>query len=165
MKTGWSERQVPLFAPLLGAYEGKEGYLITTAHGKQITVRTWRVAWNSYCHCMETAINGIERRWYGRTKEHKKMLAEGKPLPEWIEFNITPYTLRKAFCRWCRDNKVELNTCIRWMGHKDAAMILKVYDEASDDRSAAEAERLQKDVFHMQNDMQNKNAEAETVDT
>ena len=113
MKTEWSERRVPLFPPLKQALEGKEGYLITSAHGKPVTIQTWKVAWNSYKHCMETAINGMERRWYGRTKEHKKILAEEKPLPAWIEFDITPYTLRKAFCRWCRDNHVELNTCIR----------------------------------------------------
>ena len=157
MKTGWSERTVPLFKPLKQALEGKEGHLIATAHGKPITIQTWKVAWNSYKHCMETAINGMERRWYGRTKEHKKILEAGGRLPEWIEFDITPYTLRKAFCRFCRDNKVELNTCIRWMGHKDASMILKVYDEVSDDRSAAEAERLNS-LFDMQNDMQKKNA-------
>jgi integrase len=163
MKTGWSERKVPLFPPLKTALMGKEGHLITTAHGKQITIQTWKVAWNSYKHCMETAINGMDKRWYGRTKEHKKILAEGKPLPAWIEFNITPYTLRKAFCRWCRDNKVELNCCIRWMGHKDATMILKVYDEASDDRSAAEAERLNS-LFDMQNDMQSESPEPASVD-
>jgi integrase len=162
MKTEWSERQVPLFPPLKQALTGKEGYLITSAHGKPVTIQTWKVAWNSYKHCMETAINGMERRWYGRTKEHKKILAEEKPLPAWIEFDITPYTLRKAFCRWCRDNHVELNTCIRWMGHKDAAMILKVYDEASDDRSAAEAKRLT-ELFDMQNDMQPKSERSETV--
>ncbi len=157
MKTGWSERQVPLFAPLKQALKGKEGHLITTAHGKDITVQTWKVAWNSYKHCMETAINGMDRRWYGRTKEHKKILEADGRLPEWIDFDITPYTLRKAFCRFCRDNKVELNTCIRWMGHKDASMILKVYDEASDDRSAAEAERINA-LFEVQNEVQKKNA-------
>ena len=163
MKTGWSERQVPLFKPLKTALEGKEGYLITSAHGKQVTIQTWKVAWNSYKHCMETAINGMEKRWYGRTKEHKKILEAKEKLPEWIEFDITPYTLRKAFCRWCRDNHVELNTCIKWMGHKDAAMILKVYDEVSDDRSAAEAERLNS-LFHMQNDMQTNSERSENVD-
>lgn len=157
MKTGWSERRVPLFAPLKQALKGKEGHLITTAHGNDITVQTWKVAWNSYKHCMETAINGMEHRWYGRTKEHKKILEAKERLPEWIDFDITPYTLRKAFCRWCRDNKVELNTCIRWMGHKDASMILKVYDEVSDDRSAAEAERLNS-LFEVQDEVQKKNA-------
>ena len=157
MKTGWSDRRVPLFTPLKQALKGKEGHLITTAHGKDITIQTWKVAWNSYKHCMETAINGMEHRWYGRTKEHKKILEAGGRLPEWIEFDITPYTLRKAFCRWCRDNKVELNTCIRWMGHKDASMILKVYDEVSDDRSAAEAERINS-LFEVQDEVQMKNA-------
>ena len=152
MKTGWSERQVPLFKPLKQALKGKEGYLITSAHGKPVTIQTWKVAWNSYKHCMETAINGMEHRWYGRTKEHKKILEAGGQLPDWIEFDITPYTLRKAFCRFCRDNKVELNCCIRWMGHKDASMILKVYDEVSDDRSAAEAARLN-EMINMQKRM------------
>ena len=100
-------------------------------------------------------ISGVGK--YGRTKEHKKILEAGGRLPEWIEFGITPYTLRKAFCRFCRDNKVELNTCIRWMGHKDASMILKVYDEVSDDRSAAEAERINS-LFEVQNEVQKKNA-------
>ena len=163
MKTEWSERQVPLFAPLKTALKGKEGYFITSAHGEQVTIQTLKVAWNSYKHCMETAINGMDHRWYGRTKEHKKMLAEEKPLPAWIEFDITPYTLRKAFCRWCRDNHVELNTCIRWMGHKDASMILKVYDEVSNDRSAAEAERLNK-LFEVQNEVQDNFENPENVD-
>lgn len=163
MKTGWSDRQVPLFKPLKQALNGREGHLITTAHGKDITVQTWKVAWNSYKHCMETAINGMERRWYGRTKEHKKILADEKPLPAWIEFDITPYTLRKAFCRWLRDNQVDLKTAIRWMGHKDASMILKVYDEASDDRSAFYAEKLN-NQFDMQNDMQEKIPQAGSVD-
>lgn len=158
MKTGWSRRQVPLFPPLKQALNGKEGHLITSAHGEPVTIQTWKVAWKSYKHCMETAINGMEHRWYGRTKEQKKILAAGEKLPGWIEFDITPYTLRKAFCRWCRDNHVELNTCIRWMGHKDASMILKVYDEVSDDRSEDEAARLKK-LFHMQNDMQTGNGE------
>lgn len=48
---------------------------------------------------------------------------------------------------------MELKTAIRWMGHSDAKMILKIYDEASDDRSAAEAEKI-KSLFHMQTDMQ-----------
>ena len=72
MKTGWSNRQVPLFKPLKQALKGKEGHLITSAHGELVTIRAWKVVWASYKHCMETAINGMERRWYGRTKEHKK---------------------------------------------------------------------------------------------
>jgi len=162
MKTGWSNRQVPLFMPLKQALKGKEGYLITSAHGKPVTIRTWKVAWNSYIHCMETAINGMERRWYGRTKEHKKILEAGGRLPEWIDFDITPYVLRKAYCRWLRDNHVELNTAIRWMGHKDATMILKVYDDVSDERSATEAKRLSQ-LIEVQNEVQEKSERSEIL--
>ena len=152
-KNDWAPRTIPLFKPLKDALKGKNGYLITSAHGEKVTIQTWKVAWNSYKNSMETAINGCHKRWYGKTKEHQALLAAKKELPKWIEFDITPYTLRKAFCRWCRDNGVELNTCIHWMGHSDAQMILKVYDEVSDDRSAMQAERLNQ-MLNMQNDMQ-----------
>ena len=157
-KNSWAPRTIPLFPPLKAALQGKTGYLIPSAHGSRVTLQTWKVAWNSYKTAMETAINGCHKRWYGKTNEHKKMLAAGIPLPDWKEFDITPYTLRKAFCRWCRDNGVELNTCIRWMGHADAKMILAVYDEVSEDRSAIEAEKITR-LFQVQNEVQ-KNSDA-----
>lgn len=172
-KTDRSARTIPLFLPLKKALEGKTGDLITSAHGERVTIQTFKTAWSSYCFCMETAINGMQKRWYRRTKEHKKILAEAEKLrqegkedaakakeaeiPEWIEFKVTPYTLRKAFCRWLRDNGVELNTCVHWMGHADAKMILQVYDEVSSDRDANEAEKLKNKINHMQNDMQIEN--------
>ena len=91
---------------------------------------------------METAINGCHKRWYGKTREHKALLAEEKELPPWISFTVTPYDLRHSFCTWCRDHGVELNTCIRWMGHADAKMILKIYDSVSDTRMMTEALKL-----------------------
>ena len=138
MKTSWSKRQVPLFPPLKKALEGKHGYLVTSAHGKMVTIQTWRVMWNSYLFNMETAINGCEKRWYGKKKEHR-----GKDLPPWIDFDIVPYTLRHAFCAFCRDSGVEINTCRRWMGHADASMILKVYDSVSGDRFTSEAVKVE----------------------
>jgi integrase len=93
---------------------------------------------------MERAINGCQKRWYGKTKEHKKLIAEGKPLPPWIPFTVTPYDLRHSFCTMCRDMKppIELHTVIKWMGHADATMVLKIYDSVNEDRDAAEAQRL-----------------------
>lgn len=156
-KTEWSNRQIPLFPPLKRALKGKHGYLITSAHGERVTIQTWKTAWESYCFCMETAINGIQKRWYGRTKEHKKILEAGGKLPEWIDFDIVPYTLRHAFCVMCRDSGVELNTCRRWMGHADAKMILKVYDSVSEDRSEQEREKVEKRLFGVQNGVQEEN--------
>lgn len=153
-KTKLANRSIPLLPPLKQALKGKHGLLITSAHGEPVTKTTWRVAWNSYITEMETAINGIQRRWYGRTTEQKRLAAEGK-LPEWIDFDIVPYTLRHAFCaNICRDAGVDLNTCRRWMGHADAQMILKVYDSVSEDRADAERKKVENWLIGVQNGVQ-----------
>ena len=151
-KTDLAMRTIPLFPPLKNALSGRKGRLITGAKGNMVTIQAWKSAWESYVTCMETAINGCQKRWYGRTREHRKILDEGGKLPPWIEFTVVPYDLRHSFCCMCRDADppVEIKTCIRWMGHKDAKMILKIYDEASDDRSQKEAERLKKTLFQSQ---------------
>lgn len=163
-KTDKAKRQIPLFPPLKQALNGKEGYLIASAAGERVTHTTWRVAWNSYRFCMETAINGMQKRWYGRTKEHKALIAAGKPLPPWVPFDIVPYDLRHSFCVMCRDAGVEMNTCRRWMGHADAKMILKVYDAVSEDRSAQEREKIEKRLFGVQNGVQIENEPPGTID-
>ena len=147
-KTERANRQIPLLPPLKQALTGKHGYLVTSAHGERVTRTTWRVLWNSYVAHMETAINGIDRRWYGKTREHKKLLEEKKPLPEWIPFTVTPYDLRHSFATMCRSMQppIEIHTVIAWMGHADAKMVLSVYDSVTDDRDKAEAERL-RDAF------------------
>lgn len=163
-KTEWSNRTIPLFPPLKSALTGRHGLLVTSAHGEPVTRTTWRVLWNSYITEMETAINGIQKRWYGRTKE-QKTLAEAGCLPDWVSFDIVPYTLRHAFCsNICRDAGVELNTCRRWMGHADAQMILKVYDSVSEDRSAQERQKVENALNRVQNGVQDDFAPAETAD-
>ena len=163
-KTKNAIRDVPAFPPVQEALKGKKGLLITTAKGKQITASTWRDAIESYRTCMETAINGMNKRWYGRTKEHKKILADGGKLPEWIEFTVVPYDLRHSFCTWGRDLGVELHTMIEWMGHADAQMIMRIYDEVSDNRSEIEAKKVLKLAFRSQIGSQNENENAENVE-
>ena len=153
-KTDNAIRTIPLFRPLRQALDGKHGLLISSAAGQPVTVQAWRSAWESYVFAMETAINGCEKRWYGKTKEHKAILASGGQLPPWREFTVVPYDLRHSFCVMCRDNGVELNTCIRWMGHADAKMVLRIYDEVSDARSAREAAKLENRLFGSQNGSQ-----------
>lgn len=143
LKTDWSKRTIPLFQPLKTALQGRTGMLITSAHGKPVTIQAWKSGWQSYIYCMETAINGISKRWYGKTKDQKTKKEAGE-LPAWIDFDIVPYTLRHAFCAFCRDNGVDINTCRRWMGHSDAKMILKVYDSVSSDREQNEREKVEK---------------------
>lgn len=143
-KTSKANRTIPLLPPLKTALEGRKGLLIQSAHGKPVTRTTWAATWTSYRRQMEKAINGIDRNWYGRTREHKAILANGGKLPPWIEFTVTPYDLRHTFATMCRDLKppVELHTVIKWMGHSDASMILKIYDSVTDERDESEAQRL-----------------------
>lgn len=162
-KTEWSNRTIPLLPPLKQALEGKHGYLITSAHGERVTIQTWKTAWQSYLFSMETAINGIQKRWYGKTKGQLKLKEEGK-LPAWIEFDIVPYTLRHAYCQFLRDSGVEINTARRWMGHSDAKMILKVYDAVSDDRSDQERKKVEKMWIGVQNGVQNESESRVNVD-
>jgi len=157
-------RDIPVFPPVSEALSNRKGLLITTAKGRQITATTWRNAMESYRSCMETEINGCHKRWYGKTKAHKKILASGGKLPPWVEFTVVPYDLRHSFCTMCRDNNVELHTCIEWMGHADASMIMKIYDEVSDNRSKTEAEKLKKALFRSQNGSQNDLEVSETVE-
>lgn len=156
LKTDWSKRTIPLFQPLKTALQGRTGMLVTSAHGKPVTIQTWKTGWRSYIYCMETAINGISKRWYGKTKD-QQIKKEAGDLPAWIDFDIVPYTLRHAFCAFCRDNGVDINTCRRWMGHSDAKMILKVYDSVSDDREQSEREKVEKQWNQVQNEVQSQN--------
>lgn len=151
MKTDWSKRQIPLFPPLKEALKGKHGLLIKSAGGERVTIQAWRNVWDSYLFSMETEINGCQKRWYGKKKEHK-----GKTLPPWKEFDIVPYTLRHAFCQMCRDAGVDINTCRKWMGHADAKMILKVYDSVSDTRSSSETKKVEDRLAGGQNGGQKK---------
>jgi integrase len=163
-KTKNAVRDVPVFPPVAEALKGRSGRLIATAKGEQITRSAWNETFRSYKNCMETAINGCRKRWYGKTIEHRKLLAEGKPLPTWVEFSPIPYDYRHSFCVMCRDAEVEINTCRKWMGHVDSQMILKVYDSVSEDRSNAERKKVESKLFRVQNGVQAENEEDKTPD-
>ena len=153
-KTKNAIRDIPLLPPVRDVLKNKHGLLVTAEDGSPCTPTIWKKIMLSYKHQMETAINGREWRWYGRTKEDKVLIAEGGKLPVFVRFTVVPYDLRHSFCTMCRDNGVELNTCVHWMGHADAKMIMEIYDEVSSNRSSREAARLEKILFGMQNGMQ-----------
>ena len=164
-KTDRANRSIPLLPPLKTALQGHTGRLITSAHGQPVTKTTWRVVWRSYVASMEKEINGIDRRWYGRTKEHKAILAAGGSLPPWVSFTVTPYDLRHSFATMLRDMQppVELHTVIKWMGHADATMLLRIYDSVTDSQEATEAERVRQ-AFRCQNGSQEEKETAAAVE-
>lgn len=147
-KTSKANRTIPLLPPLKDALNGKHGRLISPVRGDELSRSIWFAAWSSYKNTIEKEINGTQRRWYGKTREHKALLAEGKPLPEWKTFDVVPYDLRHSFATMCRDVKppIELHTVIKWMGHSDATMILQIYDSVTDDRNESEAQRLRESL-------------------
>lgn len=146
-KTEKANRRIPLLPPLKSALQGKHGLLISSG-GKPVTKSVWSCAWTTYKRQMESNINGCQRRWYGKTKEHKALIAAGKPLPPWVSFTVTPYDLRHSFCTMCRNQTppIEIHTVIKWMGHTDATMILSVYDSVTDERDETEAKRLKESL-------------------
>lgn len=162
-KTENANRKIPLFPPLKEVLSGRHGLLITSAHGEQINHTTWRVAWNSYVSSMETAINGIQKRWYGKTKDQQALKAGGN-LPEWIDFQIVPYTLRHGYCQFLRDSGVEINTARKWMGHSDARMILKVYDSVSDDREDDQRKKVENRLIRSLTGSQNEIVQRTSID-
>ena len=147
-KTERANRQIPLLPPLKDAIKGKHGLLMTDTKGQPVSRTVANTIWVSYRRQMEKAINGIDRNWYGRTKEHKAILAAGGKLPPWQTFDVTPYDLRHSFATMCRDMTppIELHTVIKWMGHSDATMILKIYDEVTSERDESEAKRLRESL-------------------
>lgn len=163
-KTKKSIRDVPLLPPVEEALKGKKGLLITKKNGEKIGVNSCNKLYRTYQTAMERAINGCRSQDYGKLKKHKQILAEGGKLPEWIKFTVVPYDLRHSFCTMCRDNGVELHTCIEWMGHSDATMIMRIYDEVSSDRSKKEAEKLRKRFLNGQIDGQIKKKTPDSVD-
>ena len=102
-KTKKAARAVPLFPPVAEAVKGKKGLILSNSKGNIASPTAWRRSWESYRNAIEHHLNGMQKRWYGRTKEHKALLAEKKPLPPWIPFTVTPYDLRHSFATWCRD--------------------------------------------------------------
>ena len=161
-KTAKAVRVIPLFSPLKEVLQGKRGYLVTDKDGKMVTVTTWTNLWRTYKTALETAINDVQKCWYGRTREQKRLASEGK-LPPWIDFTVVPYDLRHTFCAWCRDNGVELKTCITWMGHSDPQMILKIYDEVSADRDEKQVKKLENALIRSQNCSQEGNKGRESL--
>lgn len=138
LKTEKSTRTVPLFSILADALRGRSGLLITKEDGGLMTMNAWDKAWKSYVTQIERELNGCYEYWYGKKKEH-----QGKELPPYKHFTVKPYDLRHSFCTWCRDNDVELHTCIEWMGHKDARMIMQIYDEVTKNRILTERNKLE----------------------
>lgn len=147
-KTSAGTRSLPLFAPLRQVLEGKHGPAFAAENGEN-TLSAFTRAWESYITQMEQKLNGCQKRWYGRTKEHKELIARGETLPPWRSVTIRTHDFRHSFCTMCCDAHVQIEVLMQWMGHSDEKMIRRIYDHVTETRkleaeqkTAAEIDRF-----------------------
>lgn len=133
-KTRAGVRSVPVFSPLESVLQGASGYILQRQTGELMSLSAFDRKWDSYKSFMETKMNRCYKRWYGKTKEHKKIVAEGGKLLPWREFTVRPHDLRHSFATMLYDAGVDMKTAIRWMGHKDEKMIMKIYAHLTEER-------------------------------
>lgn len=167
-KTRAGVRSFPLFSPLREALMGKHGPAFKTANGK-ITLSAFERAWESYIYKMEERINGCPKCWYGRTKEHKAMLARGEKLPEWKHVTIRTHDFRHSFCTMCCDAHVPIEVLMQWMGHADEKMIRRIYDHVTDTRQLEAEQKTAAEIDRFlcsrgQNGGQTEHPNAEAID-
>ena len=155
-KNDHARRDIKLFPQLEEALTGVHGLLISMHDGMPLSKIGWKRYWDSYVNTIERRINGCQKRWYGKRncdianrERYEKLMAEGKKLeaqefllPPWKSFTVRPYDLRHSFATWCRDHEIDILVCMRWMGHTDSTMILKIYDHVSPKREEKEFQKV-----------------------
>lgn len=143
-KTEAGKREVPVPAVLARELKGHKGLLFASAKNPKeyATEQCFSRGWESWLNALSREANGgMQRRWWGKTREHKAMLAEDKPLPEYKEIRIRPHDLRHSYATTLRDAGVDLRVAMRWMGHADVEMLLRIYDHP-EARMRANMDRL-----------------------
>lgn len=130
-------RSVPIPSILRPFLGDVSGYLLSN-DGELYTEQAFQRGWESYMDALSRAANGgISRRWWGKTKEHKAILASGGTLPPYKEIRFRPHDLRHTFCTMLRDAGVDIHQAMIWMGHADEKLILRIYDHPGQGREIA----------------------------
>ena len=149
-KTAAGMRDLPLFRPLRDVLIGRRGKAVNSARGGIITNQAFRSMWRSYLSEASTIHNGGRcKRWAGRTNADKAAIENGQEPAEWVPVSMQPYDLRHSFCTMLYDAGVDIKTAMKWMGHADEKMILKIYahltaqkEKAAESAVAAEVDKI-----------------------
>jgi len=150
-KTEAGVRDVPLFDKLSPFVKDLEGYILPGPKGKACSETAFRNAWDDWKNSIELMLNHCtQKRWYFLDKSYRArdprrydqiqyLLSKGKKeeadalrFMDWKQWTVRPHDLRHSFCVMLRDAGVDLKLAIRWMGHADEKMILRIYDHVSD---------------------------------
>lgn len=142
-KTEAGDRLVPLLDILRKELKNVHGLVAKSAKGTMMSESAFKSAWAAHKNAMEVELNHCHKRWYGKRRSDKAILAAGGELPPWIEWTVRPHDLRHSYCTMLRDAGVDMKLAIQWMGHADEKMILRVYDHVQDRRIADNTVRLE----------------------
>lgn len=143
-KTEAGSRTIPLLDVLADELRGKHGLLITDIDGQIMTEKSWARAWESYLCKLSVLQNGHEKRWHGKTKQDKEIIAAGGSIPPWVDISIRPHDLRHSYCTMLYDAGVDLKTAQLWMGHADADVTMKIYTHLTEERQIKATKDLEK---------------------
>ena len=143
-KTVNATRTVPLAKPLADALRNKHGLISPKKNGELMSETAFNRKYESYITFLETKLNGCHKRWYGRTKEHKELIAKGQPLPPWKEVTIRCHDFRVDFCTRCYYADIPPKVLQSWMGHSSMNMILNVYAKLTKEEEEKNAAKLTK---------------------
>ena len=94
-------RVIPLCSCLEEVLKDHHGLLLSRQDSSIMTLSSFDRKYESYISFLESKENGCHKRWYGKTKEHKAFLAEGKTLPPWKDVKIRCHNFRVTFCTTC----------------------------------------------------------------
>ena len=150
-KTDAGNRTVPVFDALRPFLQDHSGYILKDRSGKICSETAFQNAWTDWKNSIELMLNNCkQKRWYFLTPEYRarnpkrydqiqRLLAQGKKeeadalrFMDWKQWTVRPHDLRHSFCVMLRDAGVDMKLAIRWMGHADEKMILRIYDHVSD---------------------------------
>lgn len=136
-KTDAGIRSVPIIEPLKTAFEGMGGRVLSNERGSIMSETAFKRKWDSYISFLESLMNGCQKRWYGRTREHKAIVAAGGTLPPWRECTIRPHDLRHSYVTMLYDAGTDIKTAMKWVGHADEQMIMRIYAHLTEQREKA----------------------------
>ena len=141
-KTKNARRTIPMAQPLEDALKGHHGLLCTKDDGEVMSESSFDRKYQSWITYLETKLNGCHRRWYGKTREHKALLAEGKQLPPWRDVTIRCHDFRVDFCTRAYYAGIPIKTLQAWMGHADTSLIMQVYTKLTQEQEESDAEKM-----------------------
>jgi len=143
-KTDAGVRDIPLLPQLKAILKGRHGMVLPGKRdGGAVSETVLRELVMSYNNELSAMANGgIQRRWWGRTREHKALIAAGGTLPEYREVRIRCHDFRHSYCTMLYEAGIDLKTAQRWMGHADEKMILHIYAHVTDRQEQRNVEKL-----------------------